>query len=84
LLGGGLENRRSATLNKVEAYRYYGLGDRCHHLREYFVGSNQASATRNYSAAIGSEHPATIRIDSRPPQHEKRHSHSAIDRLVAL
>jgi|HubBroStandDraft_4_1064222.scaffolds.fasta_scaffold173333_1 hypothetical protein len=33
------------------------------------VGSNRASATRNYSAAIGSEHPATIRIDSRPPQH---------------
>jgi len=33
------------------------------------VGSNHASATRNYSAAIGSEHPATIRIDSRPPQH---------------
>jgi hypothetical protein len=27
----------------------------------------QASAIRNYSAAIGSEHPATIRIDSRPP-----------------
>jgi len=24
----------------------------------------QASATRNYSAAIGSEHPATIRIDN--------------------
>lgn len=45
-LGGGLENRRSATLNKVEAYRYYGLGDRCHHLREYFICSNQASATR--------------------------------------
>jgi len=33
------------------------------------VGWLQASATRNYSAAIGSEHPATIRIDSRPPQH---------------
>ena len=29
----------------------------------------QASATRNYSAAIGSEHLATIRIDSRSPQH---------------
>ena len=43
-----------------------------HDLAEEFVGSNQASATRNYSAAIGSEHPATIRIDSRPPQHEKR------------
>jgi hypothetical protein len=27
----------------------------------------QASAIRNYSVAIGSEHPATIRIDSRPP-----------------
>ena len=38
-------------------------------LRRRVVGSNQASATRNYSAAIGSEHPATIRIDSRPPQH---------------
>ena len=29
----------------------------------------QASATRNQSAAIGSEHPATVRIDSRQPQH---------------
>jgi hypothetical protein len=29
----------------------------------------QASATRNYSAPIGSENPATIRIDSRPAQH---------------
>jgi hypothetical protein len=29
----------------------------------------QASATRNYSSAISSEHPATIRIDSRPPQY---------------
>jgi len=35
-----------------------------HELAEEFVGSNQASATRNYSAATGSEHP---------PQHEKRH-----------
>jgi hypothetical protein len=34
-----------------------------HELAEEFVGSNQGSATRNYSAAIGSEHP---------PQHEKR------------
>jgi len=32
------------------------------------VSSNLTSATSNYSAAIGSEHPATIRIDSRPPQ----------------
>ena len=29
----------------------------------------QASATRNYSAPIGSEDPATIRIDSRRAQH---------------
>jgi hypothetical protein len=29
----------------------------------------QASATRNFSAAVSSEHPATIRIDSRPPQY---------------
>ena len=34
-----------------------------HELAEEFVGSNQTSATRSYSAAIGSEHP---------PQHEKR------------
>src|SRR5258708_40088105 len=34
LLGGGLENRSSAVLNKVEAFRYKGLGDRCHHLGE--------------------------------------------------
>jgi hypothetical protein len=47
LLGGGLENRRSATRNKVEAYRYNGLGDRCHHLGEYFVGSNQAATTKS-------------------------------------
>ena len=33
------------------------------------VCSNQASATRNYSAAIPSEDPATIRIGSRPAQH---------------
>src|ERR1700730_15729171 len=29
----------------------------------------QASATRNYSAAIGPKPPATIQIDSPPPQH---------------
>jgi hypothetical protein len=30
------------------------------------VSSNQASATRNYSAAISSAYPAPIRIDSPP------------------
>jgi hypothetical protein len=33
------------------------------------TSSNQASATRNYPAAIGSEDPVTIRIDSRPAHH---------------
>ena len=62
LLGGGLENRRSATLNKVEAYRYNGLGDRCHHLGEYFVGfkssrHNQKQTMRNASYNRGRHLP---------------------------
>ena len=38
-------------------------------LKNCLFGTYRASATGNYSAAIGSEHLPTIRNDSRPPQH---------------
>jgi hypothetical protein len=37
--------------------------------RNCVFGTHRASATRNHSAAISSEYPATIRIDNRSPQH---------------
>ena len=35
-------------------------------------GTYRASATRNYSALTGSEHPATIRSEKRDPQSPER------------
>jgi hypothetical protein len=67
----------------VQLGRLACLVSRCAGERVEVVSSNRASATRNYSAAIGSEHPATISIDSRPAAtsrcHEPKTQSDAID-----
>lgn len=55
-----------------------------HELAEEFVGSNQASATRNYSAAIGFRTLQPSELTGGPRTMRSAIGYTAIDRLVAL